>query len=83
LAFVAGDEIELDNGGAVSGVGEWDAEDGGVVLRLLEAVGGVFVGGLGLDNCEREIAGVAEEVVGALCLGGGGRLGRGRRYGPR
>ena len=36
-----------------------------IVLRLLEAVGGFLVAGLGLDDREGEIAGVAEEVIGA------------------
>ena len=40
LALQAGGEIELDDAEAVSGVGELEAEDFGVFLGLLHALGG-------------------------------------------
>ena len=66
LALATGQEIELDDGGAVGGVGEGEAQDGGVLLGLLEAIGWVFVIGFGLDYGEQEVPGVAEQVISAF-----------------
>src|ERR1035438_8657375 len=66
LVFVTGEEIELNDAGAVGGVGEGEAQDGSVLLGLLEAIGRVFVISFGLDHREREIPGVAEQIIGAF-----------------
>ena len=42
----AGQEVELDDAVAVGGVGELQAEDGRVVLRLLQPVAGVLYAAL-------------------------------------
>ena len=66
MVLLASCEVELDDGGAVGGVGEREAEDCCVVFGLLEAVGRVFVSGFGFDDREWEIEGVTKEVVGTL-----------------
>jgi hypothetical protein len=53
FAFLAGDEIEFDEGLAVGGVGELEAEHGRVFFGLLETVAGFFVNGFGFDNGEK------------------------------
>ena len=65
----AGGVVELDDLVAVGGVGELQAKHLRVFLRLLQAVAGSLVGGLGLDHREREIARVAEQVVRPACGG--------------
>ena len=64
LPFDAGEEIKLDDLLAVGGVGEFQVEDFGVFLGLLEPVARRLVAGLGLDHGDGEIAGVAEPVIG-------------------
>ena len=51
---------------AVGGVGELQAQDLGVVLGLLQALAGRLVAGLGLDDGDGEITGVAQQIVGPL-----------------
>jgi hypothetical protein len=44
---------------AVGGIREAQAEDLGVLFGLLDAVGGAFVGRLGLNDGQRVVAAVA------------------------
>jgi hypothetical protein len=60
--------IELDDTVTVGGVGEGQPEDLGVLLSLLKPFGGMLVFGFGFDDGKREIAGIAQEVVGELAL---------------
>jgi hypothetical protein len=64
----AGDEVEFDDFLAIGGVGEFELQDFGVVLRLLQTVGGFFVFGLGLGDGDGKIAGVTEQVICAFAL---------------
>ena len=79
----AGDEVEFDDFLAVGGVGEFQAEDFGVFFGLLEAIGGLFVFRLGLDDGDGKIAGVAEQVIGAFFLFGARPCCRAPRCGHR
>ncbi len=63
-----GKEVYPADVGAVGGIGELEAEDLGVVLRLLETVASGFAIGLGLDDGEGEVASVAEKEIGELLL---------------
>ena len=65
-ALEPGEEVELDDLLPVGRVRELQPEHRRVVLRLLETVGRNLVGGLGLDDGEREVARVAQQVVHAL-----------------
>lgn len=67
-ALDARDEVEFDDFLAVGGVGELEAEDFGVVLGLLQTIGGFLVFRLGLGDGDGKIAGVTQEVVGALAF---------------
>ena len=58
----------LDDAGTIGAVGELQVEHLGVVLRLLQAIGRQSVLALGLDDRERTVAQVGEEVVDALAL---------------
>lgn len=62
----SGEIVEFDDLLAVGRVGEFESKHLGVLLGLLEAVKRRPVCGLGLDDCKREVSGVAEEVVDAL-----------------
>jgi len=62
----AGRVVHFDDGDAVRRVGEREPERLGVVTRLLEAVSGMPVAGLRLDDGNGEVAPIPEEVVGAL-----------------
>lgn len=53
---------------AVGGVGEFEIQDLGVVLRLLQALARRSVLGLGLDDRDGEIAGEPQQVIGPLLL---------------
>ena len=53
---------------AVGGVGEFQIQDLGVVLRLLQALARRSVLGLGLDDRDREVAGEPQQVIGPLLL---------------
>jgi len=64
--FPAGKKVEFENLLAVGGVGEFEAENFGVVFGLLQAVGGRFVGGLCFNDCDRVICAIAQDVVGTL-----------------
>ncbi len=57
--------VELDDVVPVGGIGELQPQHLGIVLRLLEAVGGGLVAWFRLDDGEREITRVAQEVVDA------------------
>src|SRR6266566_1782641 len=57
---------ELDDSLSVSGVGEFELEDFSVVFGLLQPCGGRFVFGLCLDDRDRKVARVAEDVIGAF-----------------
>lgn len=59
LAFHAGGVVELDDLGAVGGVGEFEAENLGVVLGLLQTLSGVFVARLGFDHRNGKVGPVA------------------------
>src|SRR5450830_1365127 len=59
-------EVELHDSFTVRGVGERQPESLGVFPGLLETVTGRFVVGLCLDDGDRKISRVAQEVVGAL-----------------
>ena len=56
----------LDDPMAVRRVGELEAEDLGVLLRLLKAVPRVLVGRFGLDDRDREVSRVAQKVISSL-----------------
>jgi uncharacterized membrane protein YedE/YeeE len=64
--LAAGEVIELNDFRAVGGIGEFEAEHFGILLRLLEAVVGVLVGGFGFDDGEGKIAAEEEDLVDAL-----------------
>ena len=66
VVVFAGEEVVLDDPVAVGGVGEFEPQDLGVVLGLLEAVAGFLVDGLCFDDRKREVAAVLQEVVGTL-----------------
>jgi hypothetical protein len=64
--FLAFEEVELDDALAVGGIGELEVEHPGVFLGLLQAGGGGFVQGLGLDDGQHGAGLVAEEIVRAF-----------------
>ena len=63
-----------DEAVAVRGEDEGDVERVGVVQRLLHAVADAVVVVLGLDQRERDVRLVVEDVVGALGLAAGDQL---------
>ena len=66
LAFEAGEVVKFDNAVAVGCIRERKAEDLRVVLGLLKSIARGQVAGLGLDDAERHVGPVAEQVVGSL-----------------
>lgn len=63
-----GRAVVFEEGVAVGTVGERDIEDLGVFERLLHAAAHRVVVVFGLDDAEREVRAVKEEVIGLLCL---------------
>lgn len=61
-----GEKIMLDGAVAVGGVRKLEAQDLGIIFCLLEAVTGLLVGGLGLDDGNGKIAAVTKKVIGAF-----------------
>lgn len=55
-----------EHAGRVRGIGEFEAEDFGVLLRLLQAVTGGLVRPFRFDNGNREIPRIAQAVIGAF-----------------
>ncbi len=51
---------------SVGRVSELEAEDLSVILGLLKTVRGLFIGGLGLDDGDHEVARITEEIIGSL-----------------
>jgi len=51
---------------AIGGIGEFEAEDLGVLFGLLETVARAGVGRLGLDDRDGHVRPIAEDVVGPL-----------------
>ena len=64
----AGEGVEFDDLFAVGGVAKFQVQNFPIFLRLLHAVGGFFVFRLGLGHGKGEIAGVVEQIIGALFL---------------
>jgi hypothetical protein len=64
LPLPPGQAIELDDTLAVGGVGEFEVQDFGVFLRLLEPLAGGLVARLGLNDGDGEVRAEAEDVVG-------------------
>ena len=64
LLFQTGQEVELDDLLAVSGIGELEIEDFGVFLGLLEPLASRLVAGLRLHDGDGEVTGIAEPIVG-------------------
>ncbi len=64
--FQPGGVVELDDLLPVGRVGELEPQHLGVGLGLLQPGGGGAVGGLGLDDGERKIASVAQQIVHTL-----------------
>ncbi len=61
-----GQVVELDDALAVGGVGELQVEDFGVFLGLLQALAGLGVVRLGLDDGDGKVNAIAKNVVGAF-----------------
>ena len=68
LGFQAGEEVVLDDVGAVGGVGELQPENLGVILGLLKSVPGWTLVGLRLDDAQGDVPSVAKEEVRILLL---------------
>jgi hypothetical protein len=66
IVVLSGQEIMFDDPVAVCRIGKLQAEDLGVVLRLLQAVSGELVFRFGFNDGNREIRPIAQEIVGAL-----------------
>ena len=64
--------VEFDDLNAIGGIRELQAEDFGIFLGLLKTLRRMPVAGLGLDNRDREVRIVSEEVVRALLLAAAG-----------
>ena len=64
----AGEQVALDDGGPVRGIGEGDPQGGRVLDGLLEPVGGGHLDGLRLHNRQEMVAGPTQNVVAALDL---------------
>ena len=64
--FLPGEVIDLDDVLPVGRVSEFELQHFGVVARLLDGIGGRLVGGLGFDDGQVEVAGIAQQVVHAL-----------------
>ena len=68
LVFDTGEEVVLNDGLTVSGIGELQAKDLGVFLCLLKPIACRAVRGLGLNDRYRKIPAVAKEVVRTFLL---------------
>ena len=66
LAFPSGEVVELDNAVAVGRVGEFEPEDFGVRLGLLQPLARGGVGRLGFDDRDSHVGAIAQDIVGAL-----------------
>ncbi len=71
VVVLAGEEVVLDDPVAVGGVGEFESEDLGVLLGLLEAVAGFLIDGLCLHDRQGKVAAILQEVVGPLLRAAG------------
>lgn len=64
--FRALEIVDLDDLGAVGGVGVFETEDFRIVAGLLDDIGRGFVTDLRLDHGKREVPRVAQQVIDAL-----------------
>jgi Asp-tRNA(Asn)/Glu-tRNA(Gln) amidotransferase A subunit family amidase len=67
-AFLPGDEIMLDNALAIRRIRKLDSQHLAVPDRLLQAIGGQLVLGLGLDDGHRIVSLEVQDIVGLAAL---------------
>ncbi len=68
LGLASGQEIEFDDPVAVGGIRELEAEDFGIVLRLLQTCARRIGFRFGLDHRDQEVTGIAEQIVRPLSI---------------
>ena len=62
------EEIKLDNTNTVGGIREFEVQCLGIIFSLRQSLARLFIVGFGLDNRNREIAGISQQIICFFCL---------------